>query len=343
MLHQGLHAEAASPVDIVSKLGCMQAQDPVMAQWAVGIRMQTPSLTQVAAALDSGKVLRTHILRPTWHYVTAEDLRWMMRITAPTIQTAMRAMDVYLGITPQFVKKAYRQIEASLRNNTYLTREELTTALAAIGLDTSSDSRRMIHLYLRAETDLLICSGPMKGKKLTYALVDERVPHDQQFKKEEALYELALRYFSSHGPASLDDFRWWSGLNVKDARTAVDAIRSHFTILLHNKKELFYQSTYSSQTLKQVRLLPAFDEFLVSYRDRSAALDDNNKRKVITVNGIFRPVITVKGSVMGTWKIQPIARDRQIEIDLFYPPKPIHHKLIPAEIQKVNTFFKDKE
>lgn len=312
-------SEFNSAKEIVSWMGAMQAQDFSMAKWAVGCRISDPSDEKIEASFNKGEILRSHLMRPTWHFVAREDIYWMLELTARQIRTATRSRHHSLEITKPILSKSSRILEKALSGGLSLAREELVKLYDKAKIRT--DDNRLSHLLLCAELDGLVCSGPVKGGKLTYALLAERVPEKKKLAREEALAELAKRYFTSHGPATLQDFIWWSGLTARDARHAAESVKSGFISERKGSVEyLFPEFTRVLNASPSLYLLPAYDEFLISYKDRSASLSQVHNRKTISNNGIFRPVIVVNGQVGGTWKKIREKRKLIIQADFFKPP-----------------------
>lgn len=284
----------------------MQAQDYLMAKWAVGIRLPNSTDEMIERALNDAEILRTHVLRPTWHFVSADDLYWLLDLTAPRILSAMKFREKWLGLTGAVVAKSNRVIERALSPDAHLTREELITELNKEGIRT--DEYRSGHLLMRAELDGVICSGRKKGGKQTYALLEKRVTRRKIPSREESLKRLAQRYFSGHAPATVQDFSWWSGLSLTDSRNALEMVQSKLTAEMINGKTVWFPASRGhgrsfSRTKNKsfVVLLPAYDEFLIGYRDRSATLEFAFEKKSISNNGIFRPTILINGQVTGLW------------------------------------------
>lgn len=326
--------------EIVGYMGAMQAQDYAMAKWALGIRLPNSKESDIQTAIDNGEIVRTHVLRPTWHFVSAEDVHWMLELTAQNIKTLSKSRNRQLGLTPELFKKSNTIIENALLGGKHLTRDELMALLEKANINTSE--YRSGHYLMEAELDGIVCSGATKNNKQTYALLSERIPKPKSFTKEEALGKLANRYFSSHYPATLQDFIWWSGLSVKDARNALEFIKPDFI------SETVYGETYwlkpSSINTKSeshsVHLLPAFDEFIISYKNRRACLPPENQKKAFSSNGIFRPVILVNGQGVGLWK-RTLKKDKVvIETDFFIPPDGKTQKLLNEAAKDYGIFLK---
>ena len=288
--------------DLVAWMGAMQAQDYSMAKWAIGVRMPGSNDVSVEDALCKGELIRTHLLRPTWHIVSSSDIYWILELTAPHLKPLLRARFRQLEITEALVSKSKTIIEKALSGGNHLTRDEIMNELNNAHIE--AVNLRLSHLMMACELDGIVCNGINKGKKLTYALLEERVSRPRSIPREEALAELARRYFTSHGPATLHDFIWWSGLPVKDARNSLEAIKNDFIFeAVGNQILCFSDSNPMDPKLNQsAYLLPAYDELIISYRDRNALIASVNNKNAISSNGIFYPILVANGQVKGTWK-----------------------------------------
>jgi Winged helix DNA-binding domain len=313
-----------SPSDLAGYMGAMQAQDYTMSKWAVGTRLPGLTDTEVVAALDTGALVRTHVLRPTWHIVAGRDVRWMLALTGPRIKASLAAYDRGLGIDAALYARANALIVKALEGGNHLTREEVMDAIKQGGVAT--DSSRAVHFMMNAEVEGLICNGIMRGNTQTYALLDEKVPPAPVLAREEALVELARRYFRSHAPATLADYQWWSGLSMPDARAGLEAIKSTLDAF-ESHGQTYYLPAHSvaPASVPSVYFLPAFDEYCVSYKDRKAVFDPAWQGLAITSNGIFKPIIVVNGMVTGIWK-RTVTKTRMVIDPTFFDP----HQVPPS-------------
>ncbi|CDA86086.1 winged helix DNA-binding domain-containing protein [Bacteroides congonensis] len=304
------------PKELVSWMGAMQAQNYPMVKWAVGMRLKSATIQTVEKALRDGEILRTHVMRPTWHLVAAEDIRWMLKLSAQRIKSANDsfAKGWDLEITDELYMKSYNLLEQILAGNKSLTKQEITGHFCRSGILAEPDNNRMTRFMARAEQEGIICSGEDKGGKCTYALLEERVPPMPEITKDEALARLARSYFRSHAPAVLQDFIWWSGLPISDARQAIYLIASELT------EEQWQGETWyihaDSRTRGRVsnclHLLPSYDEYLLGYKDRTDVLPKEHYPKAFTNNGLFFPIILHNGQVIGNWDRS--ARKKGIEL-----------------------------
>jgi hypothetical protein len=306
-----------SAKEVVAWMGAMQAQDYAMAKWAVGLRMPDSTIGTVERAIDRGEILRTHLLRPTWHFVAADDFSWMLALTAPRIKASLASRHRQLGLSEAVISKSEAAIGQAMRGGKHLTRAELIAALEEAGIATGEN--RASHIFSRAELDGILCSGAAKGGRQTYALCARRVREAASLTRDEALAALATRYFSSRGPATLRDFVWWSGLPVADAKSALEMVRRDFSSETVDARVYWFMDARSGRASgpESAYLLPAFDELLIGYNDRSASLPLENRAKSVSNNGMFSPIVVEGGQVTGTWKRAFKADKTVVEIKLF--------------------------
>lgn len=305
-LHQQglLQPRFERPEEVVGWLGAVQAQDYAAAKWALAQR--APGLTN--AAIDQGfargDILRTHVMRPTWHFVTPSDIRWMLALTAPRVNAASAYHYRRLELDEAVFARSEAVLEKALQDGEQLTRPELSAILQGAGIDTQ-DRLRLTYLIMQAELDAVICSGPRRGKQFTYALLEERAPQARILDHDEALAELTQRYFTGHGPATIKDFAWWSGLTVTDAEFGVELAATHLRqeVIDGQTYWLAEYNTGLATPSPTVHLLPNYDEYIIGYRDRSAAFDaDDTKMKNPRDDIVFNHTILIDGRVSGTWK-----------------------------------------
>src|SRR5712692_202039 len=308
--HQRLHNQLITqrmfekPGDVVQWLGAVQAQDYAAAKWALGLRMQGASDESIEQAFADGTILRTHVMRPTWHFVAPADIRWMLMLTAPRVNALNAYYYRQLELDDAVFLHSNVVLAKALQGGKQLTRAELVSVLKLAGI-ASDNLLRFTHIMMRAELDGIVCSGARRGKQFTYALLDERAPEARTLDRDEALAEFARRYFTSHGPATLQDFVWWSGLTLADARICLEMVTSQ---LMHEVVDgqtyWFSTSTLPAKDISQtVYLLPNFDEYIVGYTDRSAVFDASHTIKLDSRGNIlFNHTIVLDGRVVGNWK-----------------------------------------
>ena len=291
------------PADVVARFGAVQAQEYPAARRALGLRLADGVTdTAIQRSVDEGRILRTHLMRPTWHFVTRADIRWMLTLTAPQVFRAMGSYFRALELDEPLRARATAAFERALSGRRYLTRPELGDRLASAGI--AARGVRLALLTMHAELVGVMCSGPWRGKQLTYALVDDRAPRARERSRDESLAELAGRFLASHGPATIRDFVWWSGLKTPDARRAFDISRARSQTI----DGLAYWSIGPSVRPARrqgplVQLLPIYDEYTVAYRDRLAVPHDAARLRPASGEPVtFQHALVIDGRIAGTWK-----------------------------------------
>ena len=331
-----------SPQEIVKHLCAMQAQDYAMAKWAIGSRCEATEAA-IEEAINSAQIIRTHILRPTWHFVSAEDIYWMLDLSGPQVQKMTISAAKKYGYDVQMLNQINSQIEKLLARNNHLTRDEIMLELNI--KKGSSQDFLAAAIMMHAELDGLVCNGKMKGKQITYALLEERVSKPKtKFTKEEALAKLALRYFESHGPATLLDFSWWSGFPPTTCKLALSAIELQLNSFQIENQIYWFKKDISDEThfRESVHFLPAFDEILISYKTREASILLEHQPQAFTNNGIFKPIILENGRVIGTWK-RTIKKDHaKIETQFFNEPESSKKEILFEGIKAFENYLGTK-
>jgi hypothetical protein len=293
---------------LVAWMGAVQAQEYGPAKWGLALRSR-PGITDstIERAIEDGRILRTHLLRPTWHFVTSADIRWMLELTGPHVHRTMSSYDRQLGLGADVMTRATSVIERALGDDRYLTRRELGAHLERAGLP--GRSRELAHIAMYAELEGVICSGPRRGKQFTYALLADRAPAARRLSRDEALAELTRRYFRSHGPATIRDFVWWSGLKTVDTRRGLEmnGARSHDVDGLRYWS-LGRAAAPTSASKNSLHLLPVYDEYLVAYRDHQAV------PRPAYVLGSFQHALVIAGRVAGTWRTVPGAKGLVVDV-----------------------------
>jgi len=306
------------PKEIVKWLGAVQAQDYGGAVWAVGQRLKGCNSALIEKAFTDGGIIRTHVLRPTWHFVAPEDIRWMLDLTAPRVLGFTSFRKRYLGLTDEILLKCTNVLTHILEGGKQLARNEIAAALRNAGVAT--DEQRFIHIMMELELQQLVCSGGRIGKQFTYALLDERVPKAAVLNRDEALATLTERYFTSHGPATLQDYAWWSGLTVADAKKGLEMVKSKLTSeVLDGNTYCFRDNGMSIGKSSTAFLLPNYDEYIVSYKDRSAAIAEKDIIKADPRGTLFSNNIVINGQIKGIWKHNFKKDSVVIEVSPFKP------------------------
>ena len=287
-----------TPRDVVRHLGAVQSQDYRGGLWAVGLRSKGANESTVEKALEDRSILRTWPMRGTLHFVAAEDAPWMLRLLAPRVVASLRGRYQQLELEPAVFLRARKAFEKALRGGGQLTRDEMYGLLRSARI--TPEGQRGIHILQRLAQDGVLCFGPRKGKQQTFVLLDEWIPVGKQRPRGEALAELALRYFRGHGPATAQDFAWWTGLTLAEAKSGVDAAAAMLGRDSFGGRHYWGPQTEPAiARLKPTALLlPPFDEILVAYRDRGASLDPAHSRHL---KSLLSPTIAFQGRIVGTW------------------------------------------
>jgi hypothetical protein len=296
-------AKFERPGDVVARLGAVQAQDYLGSLWAVGLRLRNAVEADIEQALADRTIIRTWPMRGTLHFVAAADARWMLELLTPRVvannsQRLLRQFD----LDESAFARSKDLFERALEGGKRLTRNAMYKALEAGGV--SAAGQRGLHILWRLAQDGVVCFGARQGKQQTFVLLDEWAPKAKRMSRDESLAELAKRYFTSRGPATLQDFAWWSGLTIADAGAGIDMAKRSLAKEAINGQTYWLASsmTFTKDPSPTAYLLPAYDEYTVAYKDRSAVLDPAYAKLPNYGHGIFNPTIVMDGQVVGTWK-----------------------------------------
>jgi hypothetical protein len=290
-----------TPAEVVSWLGAVQSQDYPAAKWAVAQRTLNATDAALDEAFDSGAIVRTHVMRPTWHFVAPADIRWLLALTAPRVDAICRSYYRKFDLTDAVFAQSHAALVSALQGGRHLTRTELGAVLRKARVLRPDDTpMRLGFVMMRAELDAVVCSGPRRGKQFTYALLDERIPPVRALTRDQALAELVRRFFTSHGPAAVRDFAWWSGLTVADTKAGLDAVKSSLVEATVNGTSYWGPRGRRAPTATPsgAYLLPAYDEALLAYRDNRVDLGARGPQ-VLRDNG---QIVVIDGRSAGTWR-----------------------------------------
>jgi hypothetical protein len=322
----------SDPVEVVRWLVAVQSQDYTGAKWALGLRSAGIKEADVDAAFNAGAILRTHVLRPTWHFVLPEDIRWLLALTAPRVHALNAPYYRREGLDERALKRGVEVLAAALEGGQFKTRPELAAALGEAGI-IAEKGLPLIYIVMHAELEGIICSGPRRGKQFTYALLDERAPGARTLPRDQALAELTLRFFRGRGPATPHDFSKWSGLTLSDARAGLAMAGSRLV------EEAIGGVTYwldgsspaRSEPSSEAFWLPNYDEVVSSYADLSALIDPETAPG--SDSDLYRTYphpMLVSGRMVGVWRRVIEKQETRIEPQLFRP-------LSDAEVASFNA------
>lgn len=327
------------PEEVVAWMGAVQAQEFGPARWGVGQRMVMATDASVMQAFNEGRLLRTHILRPTWHFVHPRDIRWMLELSAPRVHVANGFSYRREGLEPKTRARGADVIARALEGGRHLTRPELAVALKNARLPCAGLA--LACMVMHAELEAVICSGPRRGKQFTYALLDERAPATPRRSKDEGLVELVRRYFTSHGPATIRDFTWWSGLTVGQARTGIALAGTAL-----ESAEIDGRTYWSAPDIPPpgvrppvVRLLPIYDEFLIAFRDRQWASSALSDAPVAMAPNTFAHQVVVNGRVEGSWVQMRGSAQVEVQVTPWAPLSARIRKAVESEAGRYGRFL----
>ena len=298
-------------MDAVRWLVAVQSQDFAGAKWAVGTRVRGATDAAIERAYDAGRILRTHVLRPTWHFILPADIRWVLALTAPRVHAQNNHRYRALGLDATTFRRSHAALRKALEGGHWQTRDELRHVLRKSGVPTDNTDQRMAHIMMHAELDAVVCSGPRRGKQFT-SLLDERAPASKSVARDDAVVELARRFFASRWPATAQDFAKWSGLTVADGRTGLEAIGAP------------PRTRAAREPGPVAHLLSIYDEYVSSYKDRSSMASSADARRLVSQGAALYYITTIDGRVVGTWKRAAGARGVSVRFQFF-------RKLAPAE------------
>jgi hypothetical protein len=308
------------PEDVVRWLGAAQSQDYAPATWSVAQRTHGADEAAVAQAFADGTILRTHVLRPTWHFVLPADLRWMLELTAPRVHALCAYYFRRQGLDSALLDKCDALLAAALRGGNRLTRKEVAALLERVGI--AAVGVRLGHILMNAELNGVICSGPLSGKQHTYALLEERAPEARSLSRDEALAELTLRYFTSHGPATVKDFTWWSSLTTADIARGLDLVGSRLDQAVIDGVTYRFADPAPQRRppSPRVHLLQTYDEYVVGYTESRYVFDVSGAARTAAPDRtVFNSLVVLDGQVAGRWK-RTVRKDAVIIETALYAP-----------------------
>lgn len=345
LLHTRLHNQLLTvrsldkPEEIVSWMCAMQSQALDMAKWAIGVRLEGKSVQDIDEALNTGKIIRTHVLRPTWHFVTADDIHWMFDLSNSRLKSIYQSYRKAYFDNDELIFRGVSILEKALADGGHLTKQEIDEVL--LSHDIKADARHLTLIISHAEMEGILCNGKLRGNKQTFTSLPLWVPLREKLHKDEALAQLARRFFTSHGPATLADFTWWSGLSLTECRQGLDMVKSEFLSEAINGRVFWMRNDLQTPPSDKdsALLLPPFDEFVVSFKDRSELISDEHYGKVMTKNGLFSPTVMLNGRIVGLWRKTMLKGKPQVELSFFEKTSKKVQDLFKPEIKRVESFF----
>jgi hypothetical protein len=326
-----------NPAEVVSHLVAVQAQEYAPTLWAIGLRLPGTTEPDIEQAVIDGTILRTHVMRPTWHFVTAADIRWLLALTAPRVHAVNAYMYRQSELDDATLFKTDTILADALQGSRYLTRNELAAELEQAGI--TAERFRLAYIVMHAELEGIICNGPRRGKQFTYALLDERVPPTRTLERDEALAGLVRRFFTGHGPARVQDFVWWSGLTVADAQAGLHMVGSQLTHQEAAGESYWFSENSSTGTSSPaIYLLPTYDEYLIAYKNRENAIDPA-AQQMGAADFTFDSTIVEDGRIIGTWKRTLQRSLVTVILAPFLPPTDVQHQRLLAAAERYAQFL----
>jgi hypothetical protein len=331
----------AKPADVVRWLGAVQSQDYGPAKWSVGARVRSGTDAGLDALYDRGAILRTHVLRPTWHFVLPEDIRWMLDLTGPRVRRMISYYDAQLGIDARLTKRTIDRMVKALEREGRMTRTELADELERSKIE--ARGQRLNHIVMNAELAGAICSGGLRGKQHTYALLDERTPKARRLDRDDALAELTLRYFTSHGPATIKDFSWWASLPVADSRRGLEMVGDELETQEVEGRTFWFAPGGRVPAVRSLKayLLQAYDECIVGYTDSRFLLDTAGAvpKQTPTERIIYPGALVIGTQVAGHWK-RTLGPDKvRIDVAVYKRLNSAQTKALEQEAERLGRFL----
>lgn len=335
--HQLGETSIKTAKDMVAWFGAIQGQEYAQTKWGLGLRLPHLSDTEIEQELSDGKILRTHILRPTWHFVTSDDIGWLLELTAPRVMAANAYMYRKLELDNPVFNKCNKIIEKLLEENKQLTRDEINIAFKQNKI--YAEGHRLSYIMMHAELEGIICSGARRGNQFTYKLLVDRVNKSKLFNKEEALARLTKLYFQSRGPATVKDFSTWSGLTLAACKQGIDMIKPKLEKKTWGSSDYYFLQKTGLRNKPSIHLLPIYDEYIMGYKDRTAILEF---KKNLKQNPPFHfdCMMIYDGQIIGTWKRTVNKKQIHLDYNLFKPLTNIQKGAFDNSIKRFEEFNK---
>jgi hypothetical protein len=326
------------PEDVVRRLGAMQAQEFVPAMWSIAQRSESANVHDIERLFSEGAILRTHLLRPTWHFVFAEDIRWVLEATAPRVHMLNGHMYRREGVDEDLAVRCARLLTEALRGGGQLTRKELAAWFGRNGVQASGI--RLAYILMRAELDALICSGARKGKQHTYALLEERAPRAKNLGPDGALAELTRRFFSTRGPATVKDCTKWSSLTMAQARRGLEMVEPEFERVEVGQRVYWTPvGTHHMPDSPVVDLIHGYDEIVSSYGESRDLILSQVGNPGTNPDPPLLHTILLDGRLAGHWK--PSLGREQLTVDttLYRPLGAKEDAALEQAVQRLGDFY----
>lgn len=336
---QLIDSHCRTPGEIVHWLGAVQAQEYDYSKWGLSLRLPSTVDGVIEDAYKKGFILRTHMMRPTWHFVTPEDIRWIQNLTKDRVHTVNGTMYRKLELDEATLHRGADVIAAAMQGGRTLTRKELSYSLAQAGI--VADSMRLSYLVMYAELEAVICSGPRVGKQFTYMLVEERAPNAKTLPRDEALAELTLRFYTSHGPSTINDFSWWSGLTIADVKSGVAMVKPHLDSQEIEGRAYWHApaAAVPHATPPLAFLLPPYDEYTIAYKNSDAFLNTQMMETFMAHAWTYQGVAIYDGRIVGCWRRKVTRTQATIELVPLRPLTAAEQEAFTAQAKQFQSFL----
>jgi len=323
-----------SAVEMVEWFGAVQAQEYAQTKWGLGLRLPQLTENDIETELNEGSIIRTHLLRPTWHFVSAKDIHWLINLTAPRVHSINAYMYRQLELDYKIFNRCNDILVKYLQGGNQLTRDEINEYFKNEKI--IAKGHRLSYIMMNAELEGIVCSGARQGNQFTYALLDERVKHKKLLEKDGALAELSTRYFQSRNPATVKDFSTWSGLTMTDCKKGIEMIKTNLQKEIISQQEYFINPNTVLPDYKsyKVHLLPIYDELIMGYKDRSALMVSKSN-----VPLQYDSMIVADGQVIGSWKRTILKKSIDFNFQFFKPLNKIQSKAIDETVNRFSNFM----
>lgn len=333
--NQRILAPAKSLGELVDWMGALQAQDLNQGKWALGLRTWSVTEKDIEKAIANKEIVRTWPMRGTLHFISPKNIRWMCNLMTPRIISSSKGRHHQLDLTEDIFAKSKDIITKALSGNKQLIRKELFEILQANGIPT--DGQRGIHILGYLAQKNVLCLGPIRGKQPTFVLLDEWLPGTSELSKEESLSSIAQLYFQSHGPATLKDFAWWTGMTIKDSQIAIQLNKNLRQFRKNDLEYYFIENNIKpAKNFSDIKLLAGFDEYFLSYTNKTQFVnEDIFKSHFKNKNGMIPPILIKNGQIIGTWKRQIKTKTVELSFELF------ENNVNKEELKKASTEFGD--
>ena len=317
---------------LLKKIGAVQCQDLQAGKWALGLRLKNPALEKIEKDLQTENIIRTHVLRPTWHFVLAEDIRWMLELTAPKIRKVMTTPFRNKEVTDELCMKTRSALLELLETQEELSHNEIQTKLAE-QYNIKAEGITLQLLLMDAELERLICNGSDISNQQSYTLFDKKVPFVTDLSMREAIEKLTLKFFTGHGPATIQDCSRWSGLTIGEIKKGLIDIQERKEEELNEKGGYFYSNNLIEEGFELGNyLLPRYDEYFNGYKDKTPFLPNYTNRQANELN--YNPILE-RGQIIGKWTKKITKNNVQVNYEYF---KAVDNEVTESIMNKASAY-----